>query len=362
MKVLYAANRYYPPHAHGGAQATIHTLLWHMQSNGHKAEAVVLASNPIRHQSSRILNRLSLGRFAGWPDNHCRYPTYRVSSAWPIYTTMLRRIKTFQPDILLMDKIDTLELLQKINSSIEMPVIFMVTDVDFLKRPASIRWHKNILPLSNSRFTANQIKRKLNLESPVIHPIIDFSQYRAKHREGKFITMINPLKIKGVDTVLKIAEKLPNRKFLLVGGWGGQDEEIDRRKTQIKHLNNVTLLPFQSDMRNIYSTTKILLVPTQIEEAFGRVVLESQANGIPVLAHDNGGLPESVGKGGFLIEQGADINRWVEQIEELFLNDSHYADLSEKAKKNTQRLEFSCEYITKTFLDLVQTHIQNQKN
>jgi Glycosyl transferases group 1 len=44
----------------------------------------------------------------------------------------------------------------------------------------------------------------------------------------------------------------------------------------------------------IYSSTSLLLMPSQWEEAFGRVALEACANGIPVVVSKIEGIPEAV--------------------------------------------------------------------
>ena len=54
------------------------------------------------------------------------------------------------------------------------------------------------------------------------------------------------------------------------------------------------------DMRSVYRDTKVLLVPSQWLETWGRVATEAQFSGIPVLASRSGALPEAVGPGGIL--------------------------------------------------------------
>jgi glycosyltransferase involved in cell wall biosynthesis len=51
------------------------------------------------------------------------------------------------------------------------------------------------------------------------------------------------------------------------------------------------------------------LVPSRWKESWGRVVSEAQISGIPVLASDHGGLPESVGEGGFLLPPD-EVDAW----------------------------------------------------
>lgn len=75
---------------------------------------------------------------------------------------------------------------------------------------------------------------------------------------------------------------------------------------------------------------KILLVPSQWEEAFGRVAIEGMVNSIPVIGSDVGGLKESIGNGGILLDK-SDIGGWVKEISKLD-NRDYYNQMSKKAK------------------------------
>lgn len=79
--------------------------------------------------------------------------------------------------------------------------------------------------------------------------------------------------------------------------------------TSIENLPNIEWSNRVSDMGKIYFLARVLLVPSQWEEAWVRVATEAQFSGIPVLASDIGALPESVGNGGMLIEPN-DIDAW----------------------------------------------------
>jgi glycosyltransferase involved in cell wall biosynthesis len=47
--------------------------------------------------------------------------------------------------------------------------------------------------------------------------------------------------------------------------------------------------------------TRILLVPSVFDEPFGRVAAEAMINGIPPIVSNRGGLPETVGMGGIVL-------------------------------------------------------------
>ena len=98
---------------------------------------------------------------------------------------------------------------------------------------------------------------------------------------------------------------------------------------------NVEILKSEDDARVIYEKTRLLLVPSQWEEAFGRVVIEAMVNGIPVIGSNVGGLKESIGKGGILLAKD-DIDSWIEEILK-FDNLDYYERMSRKAKNWVKR-------------------------
>ncbi len=94
-------------------------------------------------------------------------------------------------------------------------------------------------------------------------------------------------------------------------------------------------------MKSIYARTRILLVPSQWEEAWGRVVTEAHVSGIPVLASDVGGLPQAVGPGGRLVPRDADCGTWAQCLREIWSNDDAWRTLSLAAIRYAQRSEIN---------------------
>ena len=92
-------------------------------------------------------------------------------------------------------------------------------------------------------------------------------------------------------------------------------------------------------MLAVSGRTRVLFVPYQWREAFGRFVVESQASGIPVIASRTGGLPEAVGHGGILIDEYSNPIRWLSALRGLLEDRSAYEHLSEMAIANTRRFD-----------------------
>jgi glycosyltransferase involved in cell wall biosynthesis len=93
-------------------------------------------------------------------------------------------------------------------------------------------------------------------------------------------------------------------------------------------------------MRDIYGVTRVLLVPSRVPETFGRVVVEAQSSGIPVLATSCGALPWVVGGGGKLLPLEDDSNDWASSLREIVAHPKLEAELSERALRNVERAEF----------------------
>jgi glycosyltransferase involved in cell wall biosynthesis len=130
---------------------------------------------------------------------------------------------------------------------------------------------------------------------------------------GDKIGFIKPLPHKGVDLVYRLAELLPDRRFLILQGeW--YTLEIIRND-----LPNVTFLQPVDDIREFYSQCRIILMPSLSEDA-GTVPQEAAMNGLPCISSNVGGLPET-NPGGILL-QPDDASEWVRQIE--LLDDGEY--------------------------------------
>jgi D-inositol-3-phosphate glycosyltransferase len=91
-------------------------------------------------------------------------------------------------------------------------------------------------------------------------------------------------------------------------------------------------------------------------EAFGRVVLEAQASGIPCVARDVGGLGEAVGAGGLLLHADASAAEWADAVEALLSDQSRLAELSAAATANAARPELSFEHNIDRFIALAESY------
>src|SRR3546814_9608260 len=95
-------------------------------------------------------------------------------------------------------------------------------------------------------------------------------------------------------------------------------EERAALHARVAAHSNLRLQQRTHDMREVYRRTHTLLVPSQWEEAWGRVATEAQFSGIPVLASDSGGLPEAVGPGGSVLPHDAPAAVWAAALREYW--------------------------------------------
>ena len=97
---------------------------------------------------------------------------------------------------------------------------------------------------------------------------------------------------------------------VLVGDDQGRTGYMDSLTQTIKRLgldNLVRISGHYSDMPTLYSASDLILAPSIRPEAFGRIAIEAQVMGKPVIASDHGGQRETVrdGQTGWLVEPGS---------------------------------------------------------
>lgn len=124
-------------------------------------------------------------------------------------------------------------------------------------------------------------------------------------RDPQVWVFVNPTQVKGVEFVIELAKRLPNEAFLFVGNW---TDEMPRDLPK-----NITAISRQKNLKEVFSKAKGLLMPSVWQEAFGRLVLEAMAAGVPVISSDRGSLPETVSDGGLSL--GLDFDLWIEAMQ-----------------------------------------------
>jgi len=132
-------------------------------------------------------------------------------------------------------------------------------------------------------------------KSIIIHPVVEPEQYKCE--PGTKITFVNPTVGKGVATVHKLAEAMPDYEFLIVEGIYGEqvappnlNEEWVANHPNIEHMRN------SPDFRDVLRKTKVLLMPSNYE-SYGRCAVEACCAGIPVIVSPTQGLWEALGDG-----------------------------------------------------------------
>lgn len=163
------------------------------------------------------------------------------------------------------------------------------------------------------------------------------------------VTLVNPCTYKGIDILCALAQKLTSISFAAVPAWGTtqQDKEL------LTSIPNVHILNPTNNIDNIFSQTRVLLVPSLWSEGFGLVATEAMLRGIPVIASNTGGLTEAklgiehilpvnpIENYSFEFDEKnlpiaetkrQPIDIWADTLQKLVENPGHYEELSKKSR------------------------------
>ena len=112
---------------------------------------------------------------------------------------------------------------------------------------------------------------------------------------------------KGQSVLIRALAKLTRRDFMCVIVGGGKDSSYGQElRQQIRKAgleSHVTMVDTCRDMPAAYLLSSLVVVPSTRPEGFGRVVIEAQAMGVPVIATNHGGAMETIipDQTGFLV-------------------------------------------------------------
>ncbi|MGW1431860.1 glycosyltransferase [Streptomyces sp. NPDC002431] len=120
--------------------------------------------------------------------------------------------------------------------------------------------------------------------------------------------MVNPIPAKGSALLHEVIRRMPDQHFTLVEGWWNTAAEFAA-------YPNVTYVPRTYDMDTLYRSHRLLLVPSTVEDAFPRVVIEAALHGTPSIGSNRGGIPEAIGPHGVFLPPTADPRAWAHAID-----------------------------------------------
>jgi len=361
VKVLFATDRLHIPDDFSGSVQSTHTLIQGLLALGYRCDVVASLPRRGKHFLATAVYKLSLKRLMlAWADSKSGYRVDRGSS-WRFVDRVVRAIKREVPDALILDSVRALLMLAKAGIELPCPIVLVIHDVMFVSGSSELPYKDRLRIVANSPFTASVVHKHYGVDPEIVPPVVDLASYAAERATTQYVTLVSPHPRKGLDLVLEIAGRMPGLQFQLVEGWPMEAAAWQALQERLRVLPNVRLRRSTSDMRTVYGETWVLLVPSELE-TFGRVAVEAQVSGIPVLCNDVGALSWVVGEGGIAFASDASVDAWVNQLERLQIDPAWYGELSQRARTNTLRDDFQAESIVGRFDRVIRSCVQRHQD
>jgi glycosyltransferase involved in cell wall biosynthesis len=147
---------------------------------------------------------------------------------------------------------------------------------------------------------------------------------------------------KGLFTVLEALKQCPLPVNLLCMGSGRDEKAFVQQVTRLGLDRQVRLFPFSSAeavARFMGALDALVLMSETIptwKEQFGRVIIEAQACGVPVIGSDSGSIPYVIAEGGLIVSE-KDISALADALLYLKQNPCKHRALAQKAVQNIER-------------------------
>ena len=351
MRILYASERPPYPFFLGGAARCAHQLLYAL-SHELGANCVAVGSGDYQitpwsfpePSEYAALGILAVKRGGQGGSIDCGYPICVISD-FP--NGLDRFIDTYKPDVVWAQLEGAKSVIEVARSKGVQGLLF-VHDAEFDRAELRSIGDLGCHVVCSSGFLAEKVRKVIGRAAHVVYPCPETNFGVVGDPHG-CVTMINPYRVKGLQTFFEIARRMPSEQFLLVESWKLTDQGLAALKQALASASNVRFLRRVSDMRQIYGQTKLLLVPSVWEEGFGMVAVEAQSCRIPVVASARGGLPESVGDGGLLVRDYLNADAWIDAIRNVLKDAQRYSGLAALAIKHAAGERFTTSYSARRF-------------
>jgi len=293
MKVL-AHIPLYLPHHNSGAETTAHALFKALTKAGHEVKI--------------ILEKTSVEEYDGIPVHRMNY----------LYGDRKKILNLYEWADVVYTHLGSVGFVDNLTRLfIKRPVVYYAHNS---YRSSAVQRGTQYKIVYNSEWVRDELQKVYGEKRNIVcNPIIDTSSLKKK-KKGTKITLINANENKGGYEFRDIARSMPDEEFLIVKGSYGTQIVTDLPP-------NVEVVDNTDKMLPIWEQTKIIVMPSAYE-SFGRVAVEANYLGIPVVCTPTKGLKEStLNKGNYVMK--ADIETWVKTIKKI---NAKYPDYKKKAK------------------------------
>lgn len=340
----------YMPQSVGGSEVSTDALCRGAMAAGHTC-AVVCALAPTG-DTLYVMNRLKskIYRKAAPSDTVNGYRVYR---GWQTKASLREVCEGFRPDVVVVQSGETAKIVTE-SLALGYPTVVYVRDVEFDTHGGVYPNHPRLRAIANSSFTANSLEAKYGLTAVTLPPSLDRADYyvEPEKRTHDCVLFVNPHPVKGLDLALELARENPDIPFRFLRSWRLDRQMEMKVVSAVEALSNVQLMESVGDMKPIYAKSRVVLVPSVWGEAWCRVVSEAQVCGVPALASRVGGLPESIGIGGILLDPGSPLADWSHALRKLWCDEDYWRTLSSRAVEMSNREELSPDYTTNGMLSV----------
>lgn len=194
-------------------------------------------------------------------------------------------------------------------------------------------------------FSKRIVQSPLGIDPQVFFP----SNTRANERSVSDLLRIGYVgrlvKEKGIYDLLDACTSLAksgHRLSLSYRGNGPERDNLENRTRTTPSSLDVQVsaaLPV-SELTEFYRSLDVLVLPSRTtptwKEQFGRVIIEAMACGAPVIGSSSGEIPNVIGEGGMVFEEG-DVRSLEECLRKLLLSPDLGRDLSAKARRRAEQ-------------------------
>ena len=255
MRILFASGKPLYPIGEGGGETAAHDLLSGLVHSGCSIQAVGQAgfeelprlNDALRHLGSDLAVNQEMRRITSFTGRVTEYPhrtRFSYDLAFPTTlnspTAFLGEVERLlaggEFDLLLFQAERSPELLAIAKARGVYPLFYAHNGLELRGFPQP---EELPLILTSSAFFQDRLRTEYGVNARVLHPAVDLERYRVAHRSDEYITMVNPVAVKGVAPFLKVAAALPHRKFLAVESWETPPAIVELIRTRFP---NVTYL------------------------------------------------------------------------------------------------------------------------